>query len=68
MKANYSELHLQKIKLDKTLSVICERWGRIITPPWLNTRSTGALDAGIAISLVVTLNKEGNAFLFIDQN
>lgn len=37
----------KKIKFDRTLSLNCERCGRIITPPWLNTCSTGALDAGM---------------------
>ena len=66
--STYNALHLQKIKFDSTLSLSCERWGRIITPPWLNTRSTGALDAGTAITLTATLNKEGRVRLFMAQN
>lgn len=65
---SYNAVHLQKIKFDSTFSLSCERWGRIITPPWLNTRSTGALDAGTDITLTATLNKEGNMCLFMAQN
>jgi len=40
-------LHFRNTSDDRVLSAILERWGVIISPPWLNTLSTGALDAGI---------------------
>lgn len=61
-------MHLQNIKLPKSLSPICERWGCSMIPPWLNTRSTGAFDAGTAKTLISTQNSEGRVFLFIALN
>ena len=39
-------LHLKKIRFDSILSDMLARLGFIISPPWLKTRSTWALDAG----------------------
>lgn len=64
----YAALHLQKIKLAKSLSVICARWGRTMMPPWLKTRSTGALEAGTAKTLTATRKSEGRVFMFNAQN
>ena len=39
-------LHFRKISFANIVSNILDLWGLRIMPPWLNTRSTGALDAG----------------------
>jgi len=39
-------LHFRKISFANIVSDILDLWGLRIMPPWLNTRSTGALDAG----------------------
>jgi len=39
-------LHFRKISFANNVSDILDLWGLRIMPPWLNTRSTGALDAG----------------------
>lgn len=65
---HYDALHLQKIKLAKSLSDICAIWGRSMMPPWLKTRSTGVLEAGTAKTLMATRNSAGRVFRFIAQN
>lgn len=57
--ATYNALHSQKKLFDSTLSLNCEQWVRIITPPWLNTRPKGALDARTALLLLPPWTKRG---------
>lgn len=45
-----------------------EWWGLLMTPPWLKTRSTGAVDAGICRSLTTTSKRERGVYLFSVHN
>ena len=54
---NALHLHLRKMSDGNIVSDIRARFGFRINPPWLNTRSTGALDSGTGtLSALIMLN------------
>jgi len=56
-KYSYNECCILEIQTTTVLSAILERWGLIISLPWLNTLSTGALDV-----LVLVLGAQGGKY------
>ena len=63
-----SRLTFRYINWHRLLSLRLRLFGLKICPPWLNTRSTGALEAGAVSTSLASFARAGNSELTLLQN